>query len=579
MHNYYSILRRINMATIGLTVIFAAGAIYLVPFGWMLAAALVIATISRRAVLLTSYGTARWASLSDVRRAGMLEGEGLIVGHMPGRVGRMEGLKSLFDKRLDDREADLRFLESCQGVLYKPENMVRLSSAVHTTIVAPTGVGKNVSCVTPFLLTCEESCVVIDPKGESYNLTSETRRRMGHRIVRLDPFSVCGSGGDSLNPLEFIDPESPTAFDECNALAKAIVIRTGEEKDPHWPNMAEAFIGGFIGATVAYADKSARNLQTVRTLLTNPQKMQKTIEMMCGSDKWQGMLARRGGFLSSSKDRELASTLTNTNTHMSFLDTIPIANVTRNSSFNPVDLRHGRMTIDIILPPEHMHTQASWMRLVISSLMQSIIQGGLQEKNKVHWLIDEAKLFGKFDLFSEMLTIGRGYGIRQQLYYQDFGQILECWPNGGDQTLLANSTLLVFGVNDHKTAEMVSNKLGKHTIVVNSGGTSYGESYSSSKDGGSSSRSTNVNSNWSQAAREMLRPEEVTNLSRLTALTFAPGLRPIATTLVRHLKERPFKMPRRMGPIKIAVHTSCLFLAVVFVIALFAGALYYHNLR
>ena len=89
----------------------------------------------------------------------------------------------------------------------------------------------------------------------------------------------------------------------------------------------------------------------------------------------------------------------------------------------------------------------------------------------VHFLCDEANSLGRMEQISDVLAIGRGYGVRMQLYYQDLGQIRKCWPDGADQTLLANTTQVFFGVNDQTTAEYVSNRLGEQTIVVASGGT------------------------------------------------------------------------------------------------------------
>ena len=199
--------------------------------------------------------------------------------------------------------------------------------------------------------------------------------------------------------------------------------------------------------------------------------------------------------------------------------------------------------------------------------------------NVVHFLCDEASSLGHMEQISDVLAIGRGYGIRMQLYYQDLGQIRKCWPDGADQTLLANTTQVFFGVNDQTTAEYISNRLGEQTIVVASGGTSTGESYqspSSPQGQGSSSHSSNTSHNWSQIARKLLKPEEVTALSPRTAITLAPGVRPIATTLVRY-DEPSFRMPRRKGLFMAAVETACLFitvavLAVVFTWTLTTGA-------
>ena len=162
---------------------------------------------------------------------------------------------------------------------------VKLSKAVHTAVFAPTGVGKGVSCVIPFLKTCPESAVVVDFKGENAQLTAKHRgRAFGQRIVMLDPFKMVTQKPATLNPLDFIDKDSPTAIEECRDLAEALVVSTGHEHDRHWVESAEAWIGAMIALVVQYGERNDRSLQTVRTLLTNPQKMQMAIELMCQSD-------------------------------------------------------------------------------------------------------------------------------------------------------------------------------------------------------------------------------------------------------------------------------------------------------
>lgn len=109
------------------------------------------------------------------------------------------------------------------------------------------------------------SCVVTDPKGELFALTSKhRRRRFKHRIVRLDPFGLGGPGMDTFNPIDLIDPNSPSLLDQARDLASMLVVRTGKEHEPHWNDMAEAVISTFI-AYVAACERTPefRNLQTV----------------------------------------------------------------------------------------------------------------------------------------------------------------------------------------------------------------------------------------------------------------------------------------------------------------------------
>ncbi len=393
--------------------------------------------------------------------------------------------------------------------------------------------------------------VVVDFKGENAQLTAEHRaKEFGHEIVILDPFDVVTRKSTSpkklerpsasFNPLDQIKAESPLVIDDCKSLAEMLVVRPGEEKEPHWNDSAEKFITGNTAVVTQFGEATDRSLQTVRTLLTNPHKMAAVNKVMCESSACGGMLARLGNQLTYYKDKELSSVLTTTNRHLDFLDTLAIAENTRASSFDPADLCKGKMTVYLVLPPDQMGPQAGLLRMWIGCLLRAVVRGGLQEKNKVHFILDEAASLGRMSLLDHAVNKYRGYGVRLQFYYQSMGQLKKCWPEGQDQTLLSNTTQVYFGTNDPQTAEYVSNRLGESTIVVSSGGRSKGGSEQNSNKDASTSRSTswNDNDNWVQQARKLLKPEEVAGLSNRTAITFAPGMPPIWTTLVPYFEER-----------------------------------------
>ena len=195
---------------------------------------------------------------------------------------------------------------------------------------------------------------------------------------------------------------------------------------------------------------------------------------MTNSDAWDGMLARMGGNLLHLVDKELASTLSTVARFLRFLSTPAIAASTVTSSFNPSELLNGKTTVYLIIPPERATALSPLLRLWVGTLIRAVVRGGLQQKNKVNFVLDEAASLGNMDQISTALQIGRGYGIRMQFYYQDLGQLKKCWPEGADQTLLANCTQVFFGVNDNATAEYVSKRIGEETITVSSGGTNTG---------------------------------------------------------------------------------------------------------
>lgn len=153
------------------------------------------------------------------------------LGRINCKPGFWTALWGLFNPRLESGAACERFLEA----LRKPkEHLVRLSNAVHTAIFAPTGVGKGVSFVVPFLKTCPDSCVVVDLKaGELARLTAQHRREVfGHDVRIIDPFGVVTKTPDCVNVLDGIGKDDPLAIDEYRDLAAAMFVRTGEERDP-----------------------------------------------------------------------------------------------------------------------------------------------------------------------------------------------------------------------------------------------------------------------------------------------------------------------------------------------------------
>ena len=468
---------------------------------------------------------------------------GLIIGRVggEGKPPFRKALQDLFSSWVPAKEACEQFLASIRiGRKSKVQPaLVRLPRAVHTAVFAPTGAGKGVSSVIPFLLATDESAVVVDFKGENFRLTAEHRQKVfGHQIVVLDPFKLVSQAPQTFNPLDFIHKDSPTAIDECRDLAEALVIRTGQEKDPHWVDSAEAWISALTALVVHYGEPNDRSLQTVRTLLSSPEKLEMAIKLMCASDAWGGMLARMGNQLTHFKDKELSSVMTTTSRFLRFLDTLAVSDSTKTSSFNPDDLRQGKMTVYLILPPEHQRAQSPLLRMWIGSLLRAVVRGGLQEWNKVHFVLDEAASLGRMDALDDAVDKYRGYGVRLQFYFQSVSQLRKSFPDGQDQTLLSNVSQVFFGINDMPTAEYVSNRLGEQTIVVRSGGTSTGTSKQYSENNNSSSgNSTNENDNWAQQGRKLLKPEEVLALSDWTVITFTPGVPPIWTNRIRYFEE------------------------------------------
>ena len=161
----------------------------------------------RKGGVYTAHGTARWATLSDLQSAGMVGAKrGPIIGRMANnaKTPLLKGLNDLFSFSVSSKVACEQFFDSIR-FFNRPQRaseLIRLPKAIHTAFFAPTGAGKGVSCVIPYLLTSPESTVVIDFKADLYEKTADHRgNALGHQIVALDPFQVCYADSSYVQPI------------------------------------------------------------------------------------------------------------------------------------------------------------------------------------------------------------------------------------------------------------------------------------------------------------------------------------------------------------------------------------------
>ena len=289
----------------------------------------------------------------------------------------MDGVRGLFDPRLNASQAVSRFVQSCRRRgKWRP---VELRDNPHTLIVSPTGGGKGTAFIIPELLNNPESMVVVDIKGDLNAITAEHRRRIGHEVVVLNPFYSKGQSSDRFNPLDFIDRDSITAMDDCRDLAASLVVRPPEEKEPHWSDSAEQLIASMLMSTIQFAKPGMKNLQFTRLLLTDQERMKQALGHMAASEAWDGLLKREADKVNFLTGKEFASVMTTSNRHMRIFDTPRLVEHTSSSStFNPSRLVWDRMTVYLVIPPDRFDANAGLLRMWISSLMRAIFREGLQ---------------------------------------------------------------------------------------------------------------------------------------------------------------------------------------------------------
>lgn len=193
---------------------------------------------AREAKKVETYGSARWADPAEVKAAGLLDPDGVVLGKLDRAYLRHDG----------------------------PE---------HVLCFAPTRSGKGVGLVVPTLLTWPGSAIVHDIKGENWQITAGFRALHG-RVLLFDPTNVKSA---AYNPLLEVRRGEWEVRDVQN-VADVLVDPEGSlDKRNHWEKTSHSLlVGAILHVLYAEADKT---LAGVAAFLSNPkQPIESTLKAM-----------------------------------------------------------------------------------------------------------------------------------------------------------------------------------------------------------------------------------------------------------------------------------------------------------
>jgi len=195
-----------------------------------------------------AYGTSRWATLDELKKARLLSDRGIVLG----QISNAE-----FDQ---DSEGRWRMRTVSQLIRYDGDG--------HTAVFATTRAGKGITSVVPTLLSYTDGTVVVhDPKGENWRLTAAWRSKFSH-CLKFEP-----TAPDSVrfNPLLEVRA-APYDVRDVQNIAEALVNQdqmTAEQRD-HWKLTGHAFLVGVI-LHVLYAEPD-KSIGGVLKVLTDPDR-------------------------------------------------------------------------------------------------------------------------------------------------------------------------------------------------------------------------------------------------------------------------------------------------------------------
>ncbi|MGE4529221.1 MAG: type IV secretory system conjugative DNA transfer family protein, partial [Rhodospirillaceae bacterium] len=400
----------------------------------------------------------------------------------------------------------------------------------HTLIVARTRTGKGTRVIIPTLLRYSGSMVVIDPKGENAAVTARPRlfAKLADKVHVINPwgelaavYQAAGIPQDTFNPLDVLDRGDPNAVAIAQGLAGAVCPSAPGDKDRYWQGSA-ANIFAAVLLWITDQPGEHKTLARAREIASLSRKdfTDNFLVPMSASSAFGGAIREMVSPYLDLAQETYSGIMANLSENTKFLSDPQVKAATANSTFALSDLLRERRTVYLVIPPDRIDTQRTWLRLMLAAVSHTYRRAPMTHRgpHRCLVLIDEFPALGKIDDMPRDLATLAGYGLDFALIVQGIDQLRDLYGKAAG-TILSNCAYKWFcNVNDLESAKYLSETLGKKTVRT------VGRSEREGQDGESV--------NYGETGRLLLTPDEILNLGREVAIVTHPGgdphyLRPI----------------------------------------------------
>lgn len=402
-----------------------------VAFGVPLLAAFTLAGLLRDSMPgKDTFGNARWATLSDMRKAKLLKKSGLILGKFQGK-----------------------YLIS--------------DAPTHAIIVAPTRSGKGVGIVVPNLLAWQGSVICLDVKHENYRKTAGFRKEHGQKVFMWAPLDE-NARSHRYNPLDMVSKNPYQRISDLQIIGN-ILIQTPPKSDPVWVSEARAL---FVGLALYVIDNKEmhstigainRLLGTEADLGDICRHIIKTHPEIAGTVK-KSLLN-----FANKAAKERSGVKSSLNQAINLWDNPLIDAATSTSDFSLEDLRKEKTSIYVGVLTGQIQTLTPLLRIFFEQVITklSLKEPDESEPHQVLLMLDEFHMLGKIDAMTSAFTLLAGYNCRVMAVVQSLNWLDETYGHKIRNGILSCCAHQVFyATNDLDTASYVSDSCGVQTVDV-----------------------------------------------------------------------------------------------------------------
>jgi len=464
------------------------------------------------------FGTARWGTAKDLKKAGLLNYKGGMI------LGQLSGAK--LDCTYDsEKDAVIMHLE-------KPTQKIIQSGIYNTLLSAPTRSGKGVSSVITTLLAYPGSVIILDFKGENFNYTSKFRSQFG-KVYRWEP---TGDKGHHFNPMEEIRG-GEDAFSDANLIADILTTpasggenATGE----HFRTAAKSLLTAVILHCLTCPDWKNKSLPGCLEFLAqidpvDPENTKYVYDLMLESDHGDPIIHQAivegAGAQRKRPSDEGGSVLSTVNNALSVFADTKIKRNTSNSEFYIDEFEETSVPISLYLTIQYSDVQriSPLIRMFITLFSRRFTGGETQATNRkfkvpLLFILDEFDKLGRMDELEMNMGIHNGFGIHYFLIFQSLNQLTKIYTK--DHSFLAhcrNSIFYAPGAGEYESAELISKICGRESI------SKANISYSGSR-GALGYNNSNLSSQDQE--RNLINPDEIVKLPLDSFILICQGMPP-----------------------------------------------------
>lgn len=437
------------------------------------------------------FGSADWATASDIDRAGLRAKHGMLLGQDSMGYFIADGFQ-------------------------------------HSLLFAPTGSGKGVGFVIPNLLFWDHSVVVHDIKLENHQLTSGWRSKAGQEIYVWEPSNPDGIT-HCYNPIDFVSKKPGQMVDDVQKISNLIM----PEKD-FWNNEARSLFLGVVLYLLADDTKVKSFGEVVRTMRSDDVVYNLAVVLDTLGDVVHPVAYMNIAAFLQKADKERSGVISTMNSSLELWANPLIDAATASSDFNVMEFKKKKTTVYVGLTPDNIQRLQRLMQIFYQQATEFLSRKIPDEKEEpygVMFLMDEFPTLGKMEQFKAGIAYFRGYRVRLFLIIQDTQQLKGTYEDAGMNSFLSNSTFRVtFAANNYETANLISQLCGNKTVEQ----TSYNKPLFF--DLNVSTRTQNV----SKVQRALLLPQEVIQLPRDEQIVLIESMPPIKSLKIKYYEDKFF---------------------------------------